>query len=247
VAGAVALGAYNQVRFGSWHEFGQRYQLANVNLHAYPSLFGVDNVPPGAWSYFLRPVAVIDCFPFVLAQPGDGRFPAFIRLPDHYEVYEPISGILIVCPFLWLLCGAGFPACTKKRRGRPSHRPSPEPAEGEDKLRPYHRPAAERWLPFALLIAGALGFAPVLFMVGSSQRYLADLTPSLMVLAAVGMWRLGARPAVRRFAYPVAVAFAAVSIVVGVLMSVEGYSGHFRYYNPDLFQRLGGPSSPTGR
>ena len=38
----------------------EKYQLANVNLHAYPSLFGVRNVPPGLWSYFVRPVAVID-------------------------------------------------------------------------------------------------------------------------------------------------------------------------------------------
>ena len=105
---------------------------------------------------------------------------------------------------------------------------------------------ADRWVVRSLLCAGVLGFAPVLFMIGSTQRYLADLTPPLMVVAAVGMWRLGVRPAVRRFAYPAAVAFAVVSVLVGVLMSIEGYSGHFRSYNPDLFQRLGGPSSRTG-
>lgn len=227
-AGAVALGAYNHARFGSWHEFGQKYQLANVNLHAYPSLFGVDNVPPGLWSYFFRPVAVIHSFPFVVAQPGDGQFPAFVRLPDHYETYEPISGILMVSPFLWLGLGC-------LRRGT---RAGALPPLGNAGTRPRSPTGVH-------LVAGVLGFAPVLFMIGSTQRYLADLTPSLTIVAAVGMWRLGARPAVRRLAYPVAVAFAVLSVGVGVLMSIEGYSGHFRYYNPDLFQRLGGPSSGT--
>ncbi len=112
-AGAVLLGAYNVARFGNWREFGQRFQLTNNNnYHSIPRLFQPANAVPGMYSYLLRPIQLHDHFPFVEAKPGEGRFPSFIRLPPHYEYDEPIAGLLIVTPFLWL---AVIPVCRLAR------------------------------------------------------------------------------------------------------------------------------------
>src|SRR5205085_6223591 len=104
LAGGLGLALYNYVRFDSFTEFGQRYQLAAANLHAMGGsrLFSAANIWPGLYSYLLRPVYVFGHFPFVLARGGDGTFPALIHLPAHYESHEQIAGILLVAPFAWL-------------------------------------------------------------------------------------------------------------------------------------------------
>ena len=103
VAGALSLAAYNHARFGTPLEFGQRYQLTSANYKATPALFSAGNLWPGLYSYALRPVrAARRQFPFVEAVGGEGTFPSFVRIPKHYEFNEPIAGLLLVTPFLWL-------------------------------------------------------------------------------------------------------------------------------------------------
>lgn len=246
MAGAVGLGAYNHARFGSWLEFGQRYQLAGVNLKSYPSLFGVANVWPGLWSYFARPVAVVDRVPYLLMAPGDGTFPSFVRLPEHYESYERIGGLLWTVPVLWLL-PVGVAALLLRRRSarRRSDNRDAVPSNGADIGHDRLAGADRRWLLAALSAAAVLGFLPVLLMIGSSQRYLADLTPPLvpvlmaMACALTDPRRTGPRAARRWFA--ALVALAGVSAAAGLLLAFEGYAGHFRVQHPELFESLSGP------
>ena len=93
-----------------------------------------------------------------------------------------------------------------------------------------------------LAAAALLGFAPALFMLGSTMRYLADLTPCLMPLAMIGLWdcgrRVAARKVLRRVFYPAVGAIALYTVGVGLLLAVTGYYDHFRSFNPDLFARL---------
>lgn len=219
-AGAISLGWYNQIRFGQWYEFGQKYQLAGTNLRSYPSLFGLSNVLPGLWSYFLRPVTTVPHFPYLLPIGGDGTFPTFISLPAHYESYDAITGLAWVMPFLWLIPFCFVRSCeTSRARG------------------------ALRWLVVALCAVAVLAFAPVLLMIGSSQRYLADFTPALVIVAMIAIWKhttsATAAPK-RRRRLAIATTFAFLSIGGGLLLSIEGYAGHFRTYNIHLFQRLSG-------
>ena len=221
-AGALALAGYNQVRFANWHEFGQRFQLTEANYHDTPHLFQPANAVPGLYSYLLRPTLVHEKFPFFDARSGDGTFPRLVRLPEHYEYNEPIAGLLLVTPAVWLaalpvgglLAGAvarvGGSARFRRsrRRGRRRFRSQAVPIS----IRPT------RPLPTPLLLtpllptpplptphlpssssasssAALLGFAPIPFMLGSTMRYLCDLTPCLLILAAVGFWQRVRLPA----------------------------------------------------
>jgi hypothetical protein len=269
IAGALGLAWYNKTRFGAWTDFGQKYQLANVNLRSYPTLFGMDCLWPGLWSYLLRPIALVPHFPFFLAVKGDGTFPAAITLPPNYESYEPITGLVWVMPIFWLLPVAA----TMLIRGRVRLAPSSgTPGEGwgggsRDSIgltesAPVARPPSLTlprstgggnevgvcWLVVALLFAAVLGFLPVLLMIGSAQRYLADLTPPLVIVAMIALWQMTdlrrVTPATARRTFAVVIPLAAISILVGVLISIEGYGGHFRFFNPELFERLSGRHIP---
>lgn len=230
LTGAVLLGAYNYVRFGSWHEFGQKYQLANANLRSYDGLFSVANVWPGLFSYFLRPIHLGGPGAVVSAVPGTGTFPSFIHLPPHYESFESITGILWVTPFLLL---AALPIIYWLLRA-PRH----------DRARSDSRPGngSIDWLTGCLISVGVLGFAPVLCMIGSSQRYLADLTPALLILAAIGVWQgsrvVAGRAVLRRFFFGSVSLLTIISLVLGVLLTLDGTSEHFQVNNPQLFYRL---------
>jgi hypothetical protein len=95
-----------------------------------------------------------------------------------------------------------------------------------------------------LACGGVIGFAPVLFLVGSTMRYLLELTPTLSILATIGVWQVMAARAAnadfrRRFG-AVAMSMAIITVGVGLLLGMTGYYDHFAHYNPALFRGLGG-------
>jgi hypothetical protein len=229
VAGALSLAAYNHARFGTPFEFGQRYQLTSANYKSTPALFSAGNLWPGLYSYALRPLRMHAQFPFAEAVGGEGTFPAFIRIPKHYEFNEPITGLLLVTPFLWL---AALPV-----RRLLARTPSPEYPGWE-----AHPAREENRVMLHYLTASLLGFAPVLFMVGSTMRYLVDLTPCLLIVATMGVWQrdrgLRDDPRARRRFSRTVVALAAYSVAVGFLLSFSGYYDHFFTRNHKWFGRL---------
>jgi hypothetical protein len=228
VSAAMGLAWYNMTRFGSWTDFGQKYQLANVNLRSYPTLFGIDCLAPGLWSYFCRPMAIVPHFPFFLAVKGDGTFPDWITLPQNYESYEPITGLIFVMPILAMIPIAGLALLRR---------------------RPISTGNGLRWLVASLLLSAILGFLPVLLMIGSSQRYLVDLTPPLIIVTMIAIWwmtdRTRVSPKTARRTLAFAVPMVLISICVGFLVSIEGYGAHFRYFNPELFEKLSGHHIPV--
>lgn len=234
VSGAVALGAYNHVRFGSWSEFGQRYQLTGKNYRATPHLMSPAHVLPSLYSYTLRPLAVERAFPFLLARTGDGTFPSFLHLPPNYESNEQIAGLLLVTPFVWL---TAIPCMLLCRRLFSLLR------AGLKRKKAVAPPDTElHWLLLCLLTAALLGFAPVLFAIGSTMRYLADLTPCLMIVAAVGMWlradAVRGMPRRRGVFLSIVGVMGVYSVVVGMLLGVTGYYGHFHSFNPQWFKSM---------
>jgi hypothetical protein len=253
VAGALSLAAYNHARFGTPFEFGQRYQLTSANYKSTPALFSAGNLWPGLYSYALRPVRLHAQFPFLEAVGGEGTFPSMIRIPKYYEFNEPIAGLLLVTPFLWLAAlpvfrlvkrtpspvtlseGAGEGLASEASRQNPLPGPPPE-YQGRES-----HPGENRVVCY-FLAASLLGFAPVLFMVGSTMRYLADLTPCLLVVATMGMWQRGRKlrddPRARRRFSRTVVALAAYSVAVGFLLSFSGYYDHFFTRNHKWFGRL---------
>ena len=238
LVGGIALAGYNAARFGSPLEFGQRYQLAGhelIKLHS--GLFSLANVWPGLWSYFCRPLVVLSHFPFLHARGGEGTFPRMIHLPPAYETEEPIAGIATAAPFLWF---ALIPIATLVCQ-RQALRPR---SDLKKSLLPINRSSALRSAIAMLACAGLMGFAPVLFLVGSTMRYLMELTPCLAILATIGVWQLmAARPVSphfrRRFG-AVAMSMAIITVGIGLLLGMSGYYEHFAHFNPALLHALGG-------
>ncbi len=220
------MAAYNHARFGSPFEFGQRYQLAGHELiKLQRGLFSTANVPPGLWSYLCRPLVPLSHFPFFHGAGGDGTFPKVIQLPPAYETEEPIAGIAIAAPFLWFACIPLARLILRRQAGAGSS-------------------ANPRLAVILLAVAGLVGFVPVLFLVGSTMRYLLELTPTLSILATIGVWQvMAARPAddiFRRRFGAVATSMAIITVEVGLLLGMSGYYDHLAHYNPALFHALGG-------
>jgi len=77
-------------------------------------------------------------------------------------------------------------------------------------------------------------------MLGSTMRYLCDLTPCLMIVAGIGYWQRATDtafggPRRRRIFQAIAVTLAAWSIILGMLLGVTGYYNHFRSFHRQLF------------
>jgi hypothetical protein len=74
------------------------------------------------------------------------------------------------------------------------------------------------------------------------MRYLTDVTPSLVILAMIGVWQgfrlLRAKTLARRTWISVVSAFAFLSIIFGILLGVTSYFNDFKHHNRVLFDYL---------
>lgn len=86
--------AYNQARFGSPFEFGQKYQLASLNENTVQH-FGLRFVPTQAWLYLVAPLQWSWFFPFVEAPPLASR-------PAGFGLHELSFGLITNLPFVAL-------------------------------------------------------------------------------------------------------------------------------------------------
>ncbi|HEV3255774.1 MAG TPA: hypothetical protein VG013_02725, partial [Gemmataceae bacterium] len=209
LAGAAALAAYNHVRFGSWYEFGMRYQLAGYNIHAVTATgvgaFAGRFALPGLYAYWVHPFAVTGRYPFVAMSQAIFRS---APVPG-----EAVAGALWALPYLWLglipVAGLGVGLVTRCL-GRAERNGSRELLD---------------WFSLCLLSAGLCGMAPVLFIDGCQNRYLADGLPTLLILATLGAWTglaaLGTRPHSRRVFLGLVSGSTLATALVGVLLGVS--------------------------
>jgi hypothetical protein len=238
LAGAVALGSYNHVRFGSWSEFGTRYQLAGVNIKAFADsspLMSVAYVAPNLYNYLLRPMAMGPTFPFVTARWSDDplAYPSFVHRPPTYST-EAVAGVLRAVPFVWLAIfaplGTMWQLVETRRRGWPRGDP--------DRL----KASSLAWITLCLLSAGILAVIPALLIPGATMRYLADGTPVLVLLATLGGQHghavLRSVQLAQRAWLSALLSLVTASVLVGLLLGMTGYSNHFEKFNPDLFRGL---------
>lgn len=233
VATVIALGAYNHARFGAWAETGQRYQLGATDLRPLADrIFSVRHLPPNLHSYLVRPVFVDDAFPYVrpLSAAAPDSFPAWLPVPGEYDRTFAVTGLLLACPFLWFALVAIFWLAT---RGHSDPR-APRPALA--------------WCVLCLLVTALLAAGPVLMLLGSTMRYLADVTPCLTLLAAVGFWlardRLGGSRPTRRGLTVWATFCVAFSVTVGLLLAFSAEGNPFFRHNPRLMEALGATAEP---
>jgi hypothetical protein len=234
VAWAIFMGSYNFARFGSIFETGHRYQLTGPALPAnYAEVVSPGYVLPNFYNYLLRPPAISRAaFPFITAPYIEERmWPSFLRLPAAYYYSEPVTGLLVGVPAVWLaflpLLGLlyGF---WRWLHNLPSDEAPATPLRFET-----------RWI-FGLADVGSLLLlAPLLMFIASSMRYLADAAPLVTVLSALGLW-WGLRAAgrvslgLRAVLAALAVLLVVISLAISLLANFDNGDKRFEANNPSL-------------
>jgi hypothetical protein len=177
----LALGAYNAVRYGSPLDTGHHYQLNGPGMPGnYAQVISLQYVLPSLYSYLIRPLQFNwSEFPYVFAPYiSESMWPFFIHLPEYYYYPEPVAGILLSIPAVWL---AFIPLLDLLRRLKIwLSEKTQTPALPLQQAQPIRQ--------FWGLVGGAalLEFAVLLVFNATSMRYLADITPLLMLLSAAG-------------------------------------------------------------
>jgi hypothetical protein len=209
----LVLGAYNVARFGSPLEFGQKYQLANVDpvdLKTFDPAF----IPSGLFFYLVAPPRPLALFPFLqLSSPP--RLPW--ATPDGYNYTEAVGGALVLAPvLLWLLL---------------------LPVLGRRMVPDLRR------IVLALTLAGGVVVLAMSFILaGATQRYAVDFMallslPALLLWLAMlaraerGSWR-------RRLAAGSGLLVLLWGSAAGLALGFSGYSDLFEGTHPKLAHRL---------
>ena len=152
---------YNHARFGSFFEFGQKYQLAGSRVSD-SQLLSLRFLPTNFYYYFLSPAHVERYFPFFQVIRG---YP--LGSPADYLGSENPYGLLVNLPFSWLAVLA--------------------PAFWAWRFR-HKRDMGVCLLVFGLFFAGIT--LVIMCFAGSASRYMVDFVPSLLLAAALGLLML---------------------------------------------------------
>jgi hypothetical protein len=230
-AGVAALLAYNKARFDQWFEFGLRYQLNNMPFRPkWPYLW------LNLYSYLLRPMGTSCEFPYVFAlwNIGPRGFPAGTRMPEGYWSPEPVAGLLPSAPWTVLsVLAVGLCVWAVAKRYRTERVFLPADQRGRVDL----------WCAASFIVMSTVPLLPVAAVPTATMRYAADISTGVVLLATWGAWtahaRLaGKRPIWRRSALVVGVALAVATVILGVLLGLQGYDGMFKVHNPTLYKVL---------
>lgn len=225
LATGLGLLAYNKVRFDDYLEFG-----LNLQLSGYPRLhFEREYWLPNLYAYSLRPWVQSCQFPWLYQVwwMKEGAFPDWFPLPAGYMVDEPVVGWLRAVPLTWLLPFAllGLPRLAELRdRSRP--------AELRDR-----RSRAHLWCLVAFGACASLSGLTAMGVYGATMRYLSDVTPGLVLFAALGAMTLGSHRYALLAPRLVAAVIASLSMatmLLGLLFGYQGYGGQFHKNNPTL-------------
>jgi hypothetical protein len=192
--------------------FGSPLETGHRYQLGHPVTIGPEHVPANLYSYLLRPPRRLERFPFAIAR-WQGRPP--------FPAWLPVSESYFYR----------------------------EPVAGLLYTSPFYLFAAfallfgiRRWSVQSGLILATLPFAVPIFYFASTMRYLADVTPGLTLLSALGLCqltgRLGGRAWARRGLLAAATLTAGYTAGIGLLLGTVSYFGFLPHANPQLWQRL---------
>jgi hypothetical protein len=216
---------YNKARFDDYFESGIKLQLSS-----FPFAFSFKYFPANLHAYFLEKFRLSSEFPWVIQQSllrGSG-LPDWINVPAGYVDIEPHTGVLRAVPIVWLapiaiavLLGFIRPAAWRKRG-------------------PHAALYAHACLSFAL--AGSVTAIPVWGLYVPSMRYLGDFTSGLVLLGVLGglslyVWAKQ-RVVLRKFVSATICTLSGLTLLFGLLLGYQGYTGHFEKKNPKLHETL---------
>lgn len=211
--GLAAVVAHNYARFGDPLEFGVNYQLTS-NYESKQQHFSLSYIAHNAAIYFFHPAQWSATFPFIQASGVRGG-------PEGYlgDWVEPIAGLAVSFPFLWLLLG--LPTAMTR-----------PPDGGADGLR-------EMVAVMAMLALAVIGFFLCFYC--ATPRYMVEFAPTLTLLAGVGWLGLErqARTRGRKVALTALVALAgAGTAITGVFLSFDYHDRFLKKLSPQVWSDL---------
>lgn len=217
---------YNDARFGNPFEFGQRYQLAGVEM-AKISFFQLDNAPYNIWYYFFAPLYSMTKFPFVDALPsiawlghfnGVQKVGGMFQLSGHFYGLEKVTGMFQVSPVT--IFALTLPLLYTRH------------ATG----------SVDKALRVTLiLMAGAVlaVVGPLMFVSGATMRYMVDFVPTIVFLACVMLCHFYCLIRKARFKRWIFNGFVAVILFVGcangLFLSFTGYYNYLQRGDPKAY------------
>jgi len=192
-------------------------------------------VPLNVYSYLFRWPKLECAFPFVFQERNVDaqRFPGWMELPQDYSTAEPLLGMLVVVPWAWL-AGLGivlYPwRCWRAaRRGETG---------GSS-----HGTRLGLWCAASFATMALVMTLPTIALFIATMRYLGDSTPGVLLTAILGAFSLydsaHEKPVLKRVVGIGLCGVAAPTIVLGLLLGIQGYDDHFRVNNPELYAKLG--------
>jgi hypothetical protein len=220
---------YNRLRFDAWFDFGVSYQLNPIKFT--PSL---RFVLPNAYSYLFRTPELTCAFPFVLQQVSRGplAFPAWFTLPNDYSTQEALVGMLVVVPLAWLAPVGMILGWMKFWRN----------ARQAESVESVARARLGLWCIAGFTILALAGIPPTIAIFCATMRYLGDATAGFLLLAVLGAFSsyesVRERPVLRRGVGICVCLASAATVVLGVLLGIQGYENHFNKHNPELHAKL---------
>jgi hypothetical protein len=227
--GVFVLLLYNRARFDAWFDFGVAYQLNTVKWRASARF-----VPLNVYSYLFRTPDFSCAFPFVLQTVNREAlaFPGWLRPPADYSTQEVLVGLMVAVPWAWLAplgLILGFKRFWRLAR-------QTESAEAAARAR------LALWCVACFAILASAMIPPSVAAFCATMRYLGDAIFGVLLLAALGAFSLYEsardRPVLRRSLGVFLCLVAGATIVIGLLLGVQGYDGQFSNNNPELTSKL---------
>jgi hypothetical protein len=226
---AVLLGLYNDLRFGGFSNFGDRYQLAGIDqMHA--PFDKVRWILPGLLSYLYVPVRLSLTFPHAFLQTAAAD--PFITLPHTYQgsasspSAEPAAGLFTTVPVTLFIFA--LPALWWRHRR----------AVRGGLL------AATGLALLGLAVAGLLSYS----VFGTTERYEVDFVTPLLVAGLVSwllLWqRLRRVAALRRLVAALGAVLILFGAAVGAAISITGYYDLLHSQHPSTFYSLEDATGP---
>jgi xanthosine utilization system XapX-like protein len=226
ILGAIGMGWYNVVRFGSVFDFGLDYMLTSHNNHEFKgSFFSSRYVAANTYNYLFNSPERIQPFLYFGAKAGNETEAFGSPVPEPYYA-EKVTGLVYVLPFAIFAFIPALQILLKKMRHRHgSH-------ETEQLL---------DW--FSLALSGGTLIATVYLLVYyyGTMRYLADVTSMLAVLSVIGFWigyQIVESDWFVRFVYVgIGILLACISMIVPNMLALLS-SQRINMYSPQILPAL---------
>jgi hypothetical protein len=216
----IAICVYNYMRFDSPFQFGNKYQLAAMDMSQY-KILDVNSILLGLYLYLFSPMKINSNFPFAYL---NADLPAYLKPATPYFL-EKASGIISFIPFL--LLGLFTPALMILLSKLKSA-----------KLEKIVFPKFELLI---ILLPGLINLLFITSLNGVAQRYAQDFA-IYFIMATIFLWfyfysktnNILIKKVINSFVF-----FSGVlSILFGVALSIMGCYEGLKEQNPHEFDKL---------